>query len=136
MSQLKEALSLLKDSWKLFATNDYKQFLIPFGVTMAQAFLEKHKKEDDAVRLLRHILKHKRPFTWERTSRDPLSTLLHLSSTGSLFIPLRKRLYRLSPKRYPRPSKEDIAKFRELPVATIRPGGVNWGTESDKALQC
>lgn len=85
MFKLKVALSLFKDGWELFATNDYKQFLIPFGVAMARAsILEKHQN-NQAVRLLRDILDHKRPFTWECTSRDPFSNLLHLLSPDPLF---------------------------------------------------
>jgi hypothetical protein len=135
MSKLKEALSLLKDGWELFATNDYKQFLIPFGVAMAQASVFKKHQKYEAIRLLRHILDHKRPFTWECTSRDPFSILLQRLSPDSLFIPLRMHLHRLSPKTYPRPSKEDLAEFRELPVAIIHPEGVYRGTDRDEALE-
>jgi hypothetical protein len=135
MSKLKEALSLLKDSWELFATNDYKQFLIPFGVAMAQASVFKKHQKDEAVRLLRHILNHKRPFTWECRSRDPVSILLDSLSPDSLFIPLQMHLHRLRPKTYPRPSNEDLAEFQELPVAIICPEGVYRGTDRDEALE-
>uniref|UniRef100_A0A093XSL7 F-box domain-containing protein n=1 Tax=Talaromyces marneffei PM1 TaxID=1077442 RepID=A0A093XSL7_TALMA len=120
MFKRKEALSLLKDGWKLFATSGYEQFLIPFGVALARLCVS---KESEAVRLLLHILHHKQPFTWRGTSSD------------LLFIPLRMHLHRLSPKTYPRPSKEDLAEFRKLPVATIGPGMVDWGATMDKAQQ-
>jgi hypothetical protein len=117
MSKRKEALSLLKDGWKLFAISGYEQFLIPFGVALARLCVS---NESEAVRLLLHILHHKQPFTCRDTSSD------------SLFIPLRMHLHRLRRKTYPRPSKEDLAEFRKLPDATIGPGRLNWGAVRDE----
>jgi hypothetical protein len=116
MSKRKEALSLLKDEWKLFATYGYEQFLIPFGVALAGLCSNK----SEAVRLLLHISHHKQPFTWRDTSSD------------SLFIPLRIYLHQLKPKTYPRPFKEDLAEFRKLPVATIGLERLDQGVTRDK----
>lgn len=114
------ALAVLQDGWKLFASEEREQLLIPFGKALAWTYASNGRKSD-SICLLQKMWNQDEPFRFEEPehawSERPLTLL-----------PVKQLLEKLHPIcRNSSPPSIVLHEFREgIPIAEIQPRNVKW----------
>ena len=117
MVQRDVAQSVLQDAWKLFAKEEYKQLLIPYGKALAQSYVS-DRRNLDAIHLLQTMWDQKELFFLE----EPQDTCLGRAST---LLPVKMLLDQLYPTDDSHsPTTAELQQFQEVPIAKIGPGEI------------
>lgn len=114
------ALAVLQDGWKLFASKEREQLLIPFGKALAWTYASNGRKSD-AICLLQKTWDQGKPFHF----KEPVHTW---SERPLTLLPVKQLLDELHPIcRNSSPSTMVSREFREnVPIAEIQPRNVKW----------